>query len=117
MFITADERRIKQVLLNLISNAINYSPQGGLITLSARVEGGEGMIAVKDTGLGIPAADIGRVFTPFEKISDGRVPRRSGAGLGLSLVKRIVELHGGRVAIESQEGAGTTVTVVLPQKA
>lgn len=117
VFITADERRIKQVLLNLISNAINYSPQGGLITLSARVEGGEGMIAVKDTGLGIPAADIGRVFTPFEKISDGRVPRRSGAGLGLSLVKRIVELHGGRVAIESQEGAGTTVTVVLPQKA
>lgn len=116
MTMLADERRLKQVLLNLISNAINYSTQGGTVTLRARIEGAEAVIAVSDTGLGIPAADIGRVFTPFEKISDGKTQRRSGAGLGLSLVKRIVELHGGRVAIESHEGAGTTVTCYLPQQ-
>jgi signal transduction histidine kinase len=114
--LVADERRLKQVLLNLISNAINYSREGGVITLSARREGAAAVIAVSDTGLGIPAADIARVFTPFEKINDGRSQRRSGAGLGLSLVKRIVELHGGRVAIDSREGTGTTVTVFLPQK-
>ena len=111
----ADERRLKQVLLNLISNAINYSPNGGNVTLQARIEGAEAVIAVRDSGLGIPAADLGRVFTPFEKISDGKTQRRSGAGLGLSLVKRIIELHGGRVAIESNEGNGTTVTCYLPQ--
>lgn len=116
LFITADERRIKQVLLNLISNAINYSRPNGTITVAARREGAEAMVAVTDTGFGIPAADIARIFTPFERISDGRMPRRSGAGLGLSLVKRIVELHGGRVAIESEEGVGTTVRVYLPQK-
>ncbi len=116
MVFMADERRLKQVLLNLISNAINYSPNGGNVTLSARIEGAEAVIAVSDTGLGIPAADLGRVFTPFEKISDGKTQRRSGAGLGLSLVKRIIELHGGRVAIESHEGKGTTVTCYLPQK-
>lgn len=113
---TGDERRLKQVLLNLISNAINYSPQGGTITLAARMEGAEAVIAVSDTGLGIPAGDIARVFTPFEKINDGRTQRRSGAGLGLSLVKRIVELHGGTVEMHSVEGQGTTVTCYLPQK-
>ncbi len=116
MTFVADERRLKQVLLNLISNAINYSPDGGTLTLSARIDGAEAVIAVSDTGLGIPAGDISRVFTPFEKINDGKTQRRSGAGLGLSLVKRIVELQGGRVAIESIEGKGTTVTCYLPQK-
>lgn len=115
MTLTADERRLKQVLLNLISNAINYSANGGTVTLSARLQGTDAVIAVSDNGLGIPAADLSRVFTPFEKITDGKTQRRSGAGLGLSLVKRIVELHGGRVTIESNEGKGTIVTCYLPQ--
>ncbi len=105
-----DERRIKQVLLNLISNAINYSPNGGRITLTAERDDDSVLIRVRDTGLGIPAEDLARVFTPFEKIHSKRSGRRSGAGLGLALVKNIIELHGGTVLIQSREGAGTLVT-------
>jgi len=110
----ADERRIKQVLLNLISNAINYSPNGGTVTIAAEREGAYLYLAVRDTGMGIPAEDLARVFTPFEKIHSKKVQRRSGAGLGLALVKSIVVLHGGDVTIESQEGLGTTVICKLP---
>ena len=110
----ADERRIKQVLLNLISNAINYSPNGGRVTITIDQKDGIMNLSVEDTGMGIPQADLGRVFTPFEKIHDRKVQRRSGAGLGLSLVKRIVELHGGAVSIESREGSGTKVVCRLP---
>lgn len=112
--ILADERRIKQVLLNLISNAINYSPNGGRVTVSAKRVDDVAVFSVRDTGIGIPATDIARVFTPFEKIKSGKTQRRSGAGLGLSLVKSIVELHGGTVAIDSKEGEGTLVTFKIP---
>lgn len=112
--IFADERRMKQVLLNLISNAINYSPSGGLLTVAAVVRGDFIDISVRDTGMGIPAADLQHVFTPFERIRSRKAHRRGGAGLGLSLVKSIVELHGGDVKIESREGVGTTVTCRLP---
>ncbi len=108
--VMADERRVKQVLLNLISNAINYSPGGGVITVFAR-RGGHGVeLGVHDTGAGIPAEDIERVFSPFEKTRNKTLIRKGGAGLGLALVKNIVELHGGTVSLESQEGQGTTVT-------
>lgn len=112
--IFADERRMKQVLLNLISNAINYSPSGGLLTVAAAVQGDFIDISVRDTGMGIPAGDLQHVFTPFERIRSRKAHRRGGAGLGLSLVKSIVELHGGDVKIESREGIGTTVTCRLP---
>jgi len=112
--IFADERRMKQVLLNLISNAINYSPAGGLLTIAATVQGDFIDISLRDTGMGIPAADLQHVFTPFERIRSRKAHRRGGAGLGLSLVKSIVELHGGDVKIESREGVGTTVTCRLP---
>jgi signal transduction histidine kinase len=110
----ADERRIKQVLLNLISNAINYSPHGGKITVAAQKTADAVLLIVKDTGIGIPEADLARVFTPFEKIHSRKTQRRSGAGLGLALVRSIVELHGGSVTIDSKEGAGTTVTCRFP---
>ncbi|MDP2206253.1 MAG: PAS-domain containing protein [Alphaproteobacteria bacterium] len=112
--IFADERRMKQVLLNLISNAINYSPAGGLLTIAAAVQGDFVDISLRDTGMGIPADDLQHVFTPFERIRSRKAHRRGGAGLGLSLVKSIVELHGGDVKIESREGVGTTVTCRLP---
>jgi len=112
--IFADERRMKQVLLNLISNAINYSPSGGLLTVAAAVKDKTVEISVRDTGMGIPADDLQHVFTPFERIRSRKAHRRGGAGLGLSLVKSIVQLHGGDVAIESREGVGTTVTCRLP---
>ena len=112
--IIADERRLKQVLLNLISNAINYSPNGGRVTLSAERQGAFVYIGVRDTGMGIPKEDLARVFTPFEKIHSRKVHRRSGAGLGLALVKSIVQLQGGDVIIESTEGQGTLVICKLP---
>ena len=112
--VMADERRLKQVLLNLISNAINYSPSGGQITLSAGRNGDFIQLGVRDTGMGIPAEDMPSVFTPFERIKNKKAHRRSGAGLGLALVKNIVELHGGMAAIESQEGIGTLVICRLP---
>ncbi len=113
---TADERRIKQVLLNLISNAINYSPGGGRVTVSAEREGASLILSVRDTGMGIPAEDLARVFTPFEKIQSRKAQRRSGAGLGLALVKSIALLHGGDVTIESVEGQGTLVLCKFPLK-
>ncbi len=110
----ADERRMKQVLLNLISNAINYSPNGGQITLIAAKSGDTVSIGVRDTGMGIPEEDMASVFTPFERINSKKAHRRSGAGLGLALVKNIVELHGGRAELQSKEGIGTLVTCHLP---
>lgn len=112
-----DERRIKQVLLNLIRNAIAHTPPGGTITLRAQIQGQSVQIAVIDTGVGIAAEDQKRVFEPFERASGTsrqNTQGRGGAGLGLTLVKNIVALHGGTVALESIEGTGTTVTITLP---
>lgn len=111
---TADDRRVKQVLLNLISNAINYSPGGGRVTVSAEKKGAHLHLGVQDTGIGIPAEDLARVFTPFEKIQSRKIQRRSGAGLGLALVRSIVQLHGGDVTIDSVEGQGTLVVCKFP---
>lgn len=110
--LTADERRLKQVLFNLISNAIKFTPAGGTIRLAARrVEGGV-TLTVADNGVGIPTEDQARVFEKFER--GNPQARQSGAGLGLSLVKSFIELHGGRVEIVSQANKGTTITLFLP---
>jgi signal transduction histidine kinase len=116
--IIADERRLKQVLLNLIRNAITFTPQGGEITLLARFDGEGLALGVADTGPGIPPEAQKRVFEPFERVHDetGVGPARRGAGLGLTLVKNIVELHGGHVELESEIGKGTLVTVHLPRE-
>jgi len=114
--IQADERRLKQVLLNLMRNAINFSPEGGNIKLSA-LRTPEGVqISVSDNGPGISPDDQDRMFEPFERAHSGHGPARGsrGAGLGLSLVKTIVELHGGSVRLESSLGTGTTVHLMLP---
>ena len=121
--IEADERRLKQALFNLISNALKFTPAGGSIRLEARLDGQprglpgqhdgrDVILAVADTGIGIAAADQQRIFEKFER-GDPR-PREYGAGLGLSLVKSLIELHGGSVAIESEPGAGTTILCRLP---
>jgi signal transduction histidine kinase len=112
--IEADERRLKQALFNLISNAIKFTPSGGAIRLEARRHGDELILAVTDTGVGIPAVDQERVFEKFER-GDPQA-RESGAGLGLSLVKSLIELHGGTVSIASTPKSGTTISCHLPTR-
>lgn len=114
-WIVADERRIKQVLFNLMSNAIKFTPSGGAITLGARRQGDQVVLWVKDTGQGIPAEDRERVFEKFQKSRAGA--RQPGAGLGLALVRSFIELHGGRVELDSAPERGTTVTCWLPAPA
>lgn len=112
--IEADERRLKQALLNLIRNAINFTPQGGTINISARRIGDGLEIAIQDTGVGIATEDLERVLQPFERTNAAvQVDGQPGAGLGLALVKNIIELHGGAIALDSEQGKGTTVTVRL----
>ena len=110
----ADENRMKQVLFNLISNAIKYTPKGGRITLEARRREQMIMLAVADTGIGIPEADRDRVIGKFERAN--AQARQAGAGLGLSLVKNFVELHGGYIEIESEPGKSTRILCYLPIK-
>ncbi|MDB5491958.1 MAG: sensor [Micavibrio sp.] len=114
--INADLRRLKQVMINLARNSIAFTPEGGNITLSARRDNDSVIIAVIDTGSGINAEDQDRIFEPFERLSikgDGAIDHR-GAGLGLSLVKNIVELHKGYVSLQSAPGKGTTINITLP---
>jgi signal transduction histidine kinase len=109
--LVGDERRLRQALFNLISNAINFTPGGGSVTLSARRADGEVALSVIDTGVGVPQEDQARIFEKFERGSP--LARQSGPGLGLSLVKSFIELHGGRVELTSSPGSGTTVTCHL----
>ena len=113
--VEADERRLKQAMFNVVSNAIKFTPPGGSIRLEARIDddtGGDVILAVVDTGVGIAASDQERVFEKFERGNPRN--REAGAGLGLSLVKSLIELHGGSVAIQSGVGEGTTVLCRLP---
>jgi signal transduction histidine kinase len=112
--VRVDERRLKQVLLNLLSNAVKFTPAGGRITVKAYGRGSEAVVEVADTGIGIAAKDVPTALERFGQI-DGRLARKyEGTGLGLPLSKRLVELHGGTLALESQPGAGTTVTITIP---
>ncbi len=110
----ADEARMRQVLYNLLSNAVGFSKAGNTVQLTCWRETGQIVFTVEDSGVGIPKDQIGRVFQRFESKSQGGKHR--GAGLGLSIVKSLVELHGGRILIESQENRGTRVTVKIPER-
>jgi signal transduction histidine kinase/DNA-binding response OmpR family regulator len=119
----ADESKLKQILYNLLSNAIKFTPDGGDITISARpsaLEGGRQAvrIAVTDTGIGIKPEDQQRVFDEFEQVDSSHGRQQQGTGLGLALTRRLVELHGGRIWIESEgiEGKGSTFLFELPLK-
>jgi signal transduction histidine kinase len=108
-----DERRIKQALFNLISNSVKFTPAGGRITVSARREDDEVLFTVADTGIGIPHEQQDRVFQKFSRGRDD-TGRFAGVGLGLALVRHIIELHGGRVTIDSIQNQGTRVTCIIP---
>jgi len=113
--IMADERRLKQVIFNLLFNATKFTPDGGAITLKAGQKGEELVISVKDTGIGIPTEDQEKIFEEFYQIKGSLADKTPGTGLGLSLVKRLVEMHGGRIWVES-EGVrkGSQFTFSLP---
>ncbi len=104
-----DPDRMRQVLSNLVANALRYTPQGGTISLHYRLGGGQVLLAVQDTGPGIPAADLPHVFERFYKSADS-----GGMGLGLAIAKHLVEAHGGTIQAESTPGRGTTMRISLP---
>jgi PAS domain S-box-containing protein len=111
----ADSRKAKQILLNLLSNAVKFTPKGGKVTISVRLNAaGELCLAVADTGIGIAPANIEKALTAFTQIDSSLSRKYEGTGLGLPITKALVELHGGRLAIESELGKGTTVTVTFP---
>ncbi len=115
--VVAGSRQLKQIMLNLLSNAVQFTPENGLIRLTAKA--GTGLyadtleIAVKDSGVGISSADLERIFEPFAQASSA-LEGHKGFGLGLTLTKRLVELHGGSIGVSSEPGAGSTFTVRLP---
>ena len=113
--LTADPRALKQILFNLLANAIKFTPRGGRIQLSAAADGDTVRLRVRDTGIGIAADQLQRVLKPFEQVDNRYNRTGGGTGLGLSLVKSLSELHGGHMEIESVVGEGTTLTIVLPR--
>jgi signal transduction histidine kinase len=115
--VRADERKIRQVVFNLLSNAMKFTPSGGRVDVSARRHDGVVEIAVADTGVGISPADQERIFEEFQQASGPAAGSTEGTGLGLTLSKRFVELHGGRLWVQSELGAGTTFRFTLPAQA
>ena len=114
VFCAFDRRAIKQVLINLLANAIRFTDAGGLITIRVRSDDGGFILRVEDTGLGIPPEHVNRLLQPFEQMSDMTRRGQEGTGLGLSLSKALVEAHGGTLSINSEVGRGTAVTLWLP---
>ena len=109
-----DDERLGQVLVNLLHNAVKFSPQHTTVTVALRVEGAFLAVDVRDQGVGIPAAEIGRVFERFYKVDKARQRGIGGTGLGLAIARHIVEGHGGTISVESREGHGATFTFTVP---
>lgn len=127
--VRGDDERLGQLLVNLLHNAVKFSSTGGLVTVRARLEeaagpegagageggsSGEIVVSVEDRGMGIPAADLGRIFERFYKVDRARVRGRGGTGLGLAIARHIVDSHGGRIWVESEEGRGATFLFAIP---
>ncbi len=113
----ADERAVKQMLLNLLSNAVKFTPDGGRVAVSAALRGnGSLAVSIEDTGIGIALENIPRALAPFSQVDSTLTRRYEGTGLGLPLVKSLIELHDGTLELASEEGKGTLATVVFPAK-
>jgi signal transduction histidine kinase len=110
-----DERKIKQILLNLLSNAVKFTPEGGRIGIDARKVDGAVEISVSDTGIGISSEDQAKIFEEFRQVGGDYAHKKEGTGLGLTLAKKFVELHGGRIWVESEVGKGSTFCFTLPE--
>lgn len=114
LYVEADEDRLRQIVMNLLSNGINYTPEGGRV--SVKVDGDDDHIRIRisDTGIGIPKKDLPRIFERFYRVDKARSRSSGGTGLGLSIVKHLVELHKGTIAVDSKVGAGSVFTIELP---
>ena len=110
----ADERKFKQIMLNLLSNAVKFTPEGGSVSVSARPNGAALELSVADTGVGIAAEDQQLVFEEFRQVGRDYTRKAEGTGLGLALTKRFVELHGGKIQLQSEPGKGSTFTFTIP---
>jgi len=110
----ADRDRLAQVLINLLDNAVKFTPEGGRIEVSARPSSGRVVVSVKDNGVGIPSEDIGRIFERFYRVGRSRDRREGGTGLGLAIAKHLTQAMGGTIEVESRPGAGTSFRVSLP---
>ena len=109
-----DERKFKQIVLNLLTNAVKFTPEGGSVTLGAQRMNGAYVFSVKDTGVGIAPEDQQAVFEEFKQVGRDYDKKAEGTGRGLALTKRLVELHGGRIRLDSIVGKGSTFTFELP---
>ncbi len=112
--IVADERKVRQILLNLLSNAVKFTADGGRIDVGAALHDGVAQIWVRDTGVGIAPEDHAAIFEEFRQVGGDHVGKREGTGLGLTLARKFVELHGGRIWVDSAVGEGSTFTFTLP---
>jgi signal transduction histidine kinase len=112
--VVGDERKIRQVLLNLLSNAVKFTPEGGRVSLAAAPADGAVRIAVTDSGIGIAPEDQAAIFEEFRQVGTATAQKAEGTGLGLTLAKKFVELHGGTIWVESELGKGSTFTFTLP---
>jgi PAS domain S-box-containing protein len=117
-YVLADDRRLKQILVNLLSNAVKFTPNGGEVSLEVVGDRSKGVLilSVRDTGIGIQPQDMQRLFAPFVQLDSSLSRQYSGTGLGLSLVLRMVELHGGGITVDSQPGKGSCFIITLPWK-
>ena len=111
-----DPKRLEQIVVNLLANALRYTDAGGRVTLTVCRQGDDALLEVADTGIGIPAADLPHVFTRFWRGEKSRSRATGGAGIGLAIVHELVRAHGGRVTVESEVGAGSTFRVVIPAR-
>jgi signal transduction histidine kinase len=114
--VSADSLRIEQVFTNLLANALKFTPRGGRIDVAADERGADILVTVADSGVGIPAEHLGRVFDRFYRVPMPAGSAVEGTGLGLSICKAVVEEHGGRIWVESRVGRGSTFFVTIPKR-
>ncbi|MDZ7836232.1 MAG: ATP-binding protein [Alkalibacterium sp.] len=112
--IEINQDHLKQIIINLVSNAVSYTPEKGRVTIAVDARDNELQLEISDTGIGIPKDQLSRIFERFYRVDKGRSRNVGGTGLGLSIVKWIVENNNGRIEVESEEGEGTHFTVWLP---
>jgi signal transduction histidine kinase len=115
--VSTDRGKLAQILLNLLANAIKFTPDGGRVILAARRAGEAVEIAVSDDGIGIPEPEIARIFEAFHQVDGSASRTYGGAGVGLSVVRELVRMLGAEITVESAEGEGSTFTVRLPVRA